>query len=360
MDLATLWFALVVLCWVLFAVGEGFDFGVGMLAAVLGRDEHERGAAIRTVGPVWDGNEVWLVAAVGVTFAAVPAWYAAMLSGLYLPLVVVLLALAARGVALEFRGKVDSVAWRRRCEVVLAGSSLVSAAGFGSVVALATTGLALGPGGAVAGSGVGRSLAPLVSWPALAGALLGVLAALLQGAAFLGLRTTGPVRVRARRVAVTTAGVTAVVVAVLAGVTAPVAVPVAVLAVVAGLAAARRWEGLAFAAASLAVLGGVVAAFVAHLPVVLPSTLEPAFSLTIAGAASSPEALWVITVGGVLILPGVLAYQAFSYWVFRRRVATGREVAGGLRETPRSGARPGGAAPSIRACCASPGRPYRG
>ncbi len=339
MDLAMLWFALVVLCWVLFAVLEGFDFGVGMLAGVLGRDEHERGAAVRTVGPVWDGNEVWLVAAIGVTFAAFPSWYAALLSGLYLPLVGVLLALAARGVALEFRGKVDAARWRRRCDVVLGLSSLVCAGGFGAVVALATTGLALGPGGAVAvgpGGALARSLAPLVSAPALVGALLGVLAALLQGAAFLGLRTTGPVRVRARGVAVATAGLMALVLAVLAGVAAPIAAPVAVLAVVAGVAAARRREGLAFGAASVAVLGGVVAAFTAHVPVVLPSTLDAAASLTIAGAAASPEALRVITIGGVLILPGVVAYQAFSYWVFRRRVASGR------RETERGGARPDG------------------
>ncbi len=229
--------------------------------------------------------------------------------------------------ALEFRGKVDSAAWRRRADVVLGLSSLLSAAGVGAVLALATTGLALGPGGAVAGAGVARSLAPLVSGPALAGALLGVLAALLQGAAFLGLRTTGPVRVRARRVAVGTAGAAAVVVAVLAGVAAPVAAPLVVVVVAAGLAAARRREGLAFGAASVAVLGGVVAAFAAHAPVLLPSTLDPASSLTVAGAAASPAALEVITVAGVAILPGVLAYQAFSYWVFRRRVASGREVA---------------------------------
>jgi cytochrome d ubiquinol oxidase subunit II len=341
MDLAMIWFALVVLCWVLFAVLEGFDFGVGMLAGVLGRDEHERGAAIRTVGPVWDGNEVWLVAAIGVTFAAFPTWYAALLSGLYLPLVGLLLALAARGVALEFRGKVDSAAWRRRADVVLGVSSLVSAAAVGAVLALATTGLALGPGGSVAGAGVARSLAPLASGPALVGALLGVLAALLQGAAFLGLRTTGPVRVRARRVAVATAGAAAGVVAVLAGTAAPLAAPVAALLVVAGVAAARRREGLAFGAASAAVLGGVVAAFAAHGPVVLPSTLGPAFSLTVAGAAASPEALRVITVAGVLVLPGVVAYQAFSYWVFRRRVASGRETQRSDQHAGR-GARPEG------------------
>src|ERR1700761_7733193 len=118
-----LWFALVVLCWVLFFVLEGFDFGVGMLAPLLGRDDHERGAALGTIGPVWDGNEVWLVAAIGVMFAAFPDWYAALLGGLYLPLVAILLALAARGVALEFRGKGGTARWRARCDAVLAVSS---------------------------------------------------------------------------------------------------------------------------------------------------------------------------------------------------------------------------------------------
>lgn len=322
-----LWFALAVLCWVLFFALEGFDFGVGMLAPVLGRDEHERGAAIRTVGPVWDGNEVWLVAAIGVTFAAFPDWYAALLSGLYLPLVLVLLALAARGVAIEFRGKVDSAAWRRRCELTLAASSFLTAGLFGAVVAVATTGLALDPTGAVVGTGLERSLAPLLSWPALAGAVLGVLAALVQGATFLGLRTTGPVRGRAQRVAVAGAVVTAVVTAgvgVAAGGTALPFAVVVLLALATAVAAARRREGAAFAAATLAVVGAVVAAFTAHVPVVLPSTLDPASSLTIGGAAASPYALTVITVGAVLILPGVLAYQAFSYWVFRRRVASER------------------------------------
>ncbi|MEJ2868707.1 cytochrome d ubiquinol oxidase subunit II [Actinomycetospora sp. OC33-EN08] len=322
------WFGLVVLCWVLFSALEGFDFGVGMLAPVLGRDDHERGAAIRTVGPVWDGNEVWLVAAIGVTFAAFPDWYAALLSGLYVPMVLVLLALAARGVAIEFRGKVDTPAWRRRCEVTLAVSSFLTAGLFGAVLGLATTGLALDPAGAVVGTGLERTLAPLVSGPALAGAALGVLAALVQGATFLGLRTTGPVRERARRAAVASAvaaGVVAAGVGVAAGGTAlRSAVVVVLLAVAAAVAAAWRSEGAAFAAATLGVVGAVVAAFTAHVPVVLPSTLDPASSLTISGAAASPYALTVITIGAVLILPGVVAYQAFSYWVFRRRVASER------------------------------------
>ncbi|GAA4805100.1 cytochrome d ubiquinol oxidase subunit II [Actinomycetospora chlora] len=317
MDLPTLWFALAVTCWVLFFVLEGFDFGVGVLASALGRDDHERAAGVTTIGPVWDGNEVWLVAAVGVTFAAFPDWYAALLSGLYLPFVLVLLALAARGVALEFRGKGGTAGWRAACDGVLAGASLVVAALWGAVLGVLSAGLALGADGEVAGAGLGRSLAPLVSGPALLGAVLGVAVALVQGATFLGLRTTGPLRGRAR-----TAALVALV---------PVAAVVAVVqvwwlaavVVVAGLVAARR-EVLAFAAASLAVAGGVVAVLAAHLPVVLPSTLDPAASLTIASAAAGPEALRLITLAAVVVLPGVVAYQAFSYWVFRRRVASER------------------------------------
>jgi cytochrome d ubiquinol oxidase subunit II len=327
MDLPTLWFALVVTCWVLFFVLEGFDFGVGMLGPVLGRGDreqrdHERGAAVSTVGPVWDGNEVWLVAAIGVTFAAFPDWYAALLSGLYLPMVLVLLALAARGVALEFRGKGGTERWRRVCDAALAASSLAVAALWGATLGILTVGLALGSGGEVAGSGPARTLAPLGSGPALVGAALGVLAALVQGAAFLGLRTTGPLRARARVAALAVLPVAGVVVLV-ARLPVPVLGGLLVLAV---LVAARR-EVLAFVVASGLVGAGVVAVFTAHLPVVLRSTLDATASLTVAGAAASPDALRVITVAGVVVLPGVVAYQAFSYWVFRRRVASERVTA---------------------------------
>jgi cytochrome bd ubiquinol oxidase subunit II len=317
MDLPTLWFALAATCWVLFFVLEGFDFGVGVLAGALGRDDHERGAGVTTIGPVWDGNEVWLVAAVAVTFAAFPDWYAALMSGLYLPFVLILLALAARGVALEFRSKGGTARWRAACDAVLAGSSLLVAALWGAVLGVLATGLALGADGEVVGSGLGRSVAPLVSTPALLGAALGLGVALVQGATFLGLRTTGPLRARARVAALGAL----VPVAVLVAVVAPLGlVAVGVLAV---LVVSRR-EVLAFSATSVAVAGGVVAVLAAHLPVVLPSTLDPAFSLTVAGAAASPGALRLITIAAVLVLPGVVAYQAFSYWVFRRRVASER------------------------------------
>jgi cytochrome d ubiquinol oxidase subunit II len=328
----TLWYSLVVLCWVLFFVLEGFDFGVGMLAPLLGRDDHERGAAISTVGPFWDGNEVWLVAAVGVTFAAFPSWYAALLSALYLPVVALLLLLAIRGVALEFRGKADGVRWRRGWEAALAVSSAGIAALWGAVLAVLVHGLALGPDGSVTGSGVSRSVSPLLSVPALLGALAGLLAAGVLGATFLALRTTGPVRLRARRVAVWLPAGGALVLAVagavsLAGPSVAGSFALAagaVLALTVGLLAHFRREAPAFATAAVGVAATVVSVFTAHGEVVLRSTLSPAWSLTITGAAATDSALRLLTAVGVLVLPGVLVYQAFSYWVFRRRVASER------------------------------------
>ncbi|GAB2565754.1 cytochrome c oxidase assembly protein [Paractinoplanes abujensis] len=321
----TLWFSVVVLAWVLFFVLEGFDFGVGVLGPLLGRDDHERGAAVRTIGPFWDGNEVWLVAAIGVTFAAFPAWYGALLSGLYVPMVVLLLLLAVRGVALEFRGKGDGERYRRRADVALAASSLGIVLLWGALLAVFVRGLALGADGQVTGAGLARSLDPVLTGEALLGALGALLAALLLGATFLSLRTSGPLRRRARMLArwLGTGGAVALL---LTGVltSSPLALVAAVLSFAAGLLARAGREALAFATTALAVAGAVVAVFTARGAVVLHSTVDPAFSLTRASAAATPQALELITWAGVLILPGVLAYQAFSYWVFRRRVASER------------------------------------
>ncbi|MEV4277997.1 cytochrome d ubiquinol oxidase subunit II [Actinoplanes xinjiangensis] len=321
----TFWFAVLVLAWVLYFVLEGFDFGVGILSPVLGRDEHERGAAIRTVGPFWDGNEVWLVAAVGVTFAAFPDWYAALMSALYLPMVAILLLLAVRGVALEFRGKHDSPSWRRRADLLLAGSSTGIVLLWGAVLGILVDGLALGADGEVTGTGLGRSLSPLATPAAGLGALAALLAAVLLGATFLALRTTGPVRRRARDLARHTGTVGAVTL-LLIGVGTGSRLTLAAAAVVfaAGLLARRTREAMSFTAVALAVAATVVTVFTAHGDVVLRSTLDPAWSLTRTSAAAGPEALRLITIAGVLILPGVLVYQAWSYWVFRRRVASER------------------------------------
>jgi cytochrome d ubiquinol oxidase subunit II len=323
--MVTLWFSLVVLCWVLFFVLEGFDFGVGLLAPVVGRDDHERGAVVRTVGPFWDGNEVWLVAAIGATFAAFPDWYAALLSGLYLPMAALLLLLAVRGVALEFRGKGDGPRWRRRCDTALAASSAGIVLLWGAVLGVLTHGLALGADGQVTGAGLARTTAPLASWPALAGAGAALFAALLIGTTFLALRTTGPVHERARRLGAALATGGAVVLAAVGFATeARLALAAAVLCVGIAMLTRNGQEALAFGGTALSIAGAVVAVFTVHGDVVLRSTLDPAWSLTMTGAAATDSALRLITVVGVVVLPGVLVYQAFSYWVFRRRVASER------------------------------------
>ncbi|PPK97393.1 cytochrome d ubiquinol oxidase subunit II [Kineococcus xinjiangensis] len=332
MDLVTVWFALVVLCWVLFCVLEGFDFGVGVLAPVLGRDDSERGAVVRTVGPFWDGNEVWLVAAIGVTFAAFPDWYAAMLSGLYLPFALFLLLLAGRGVALEFRAKGDGLRWRRRCDAALALCSAGVVALLGAVLAVLAVGLPLGPDGEVASrpgalAGLGRSTAPLLSPEAGAGAVLALLVAVLLGATFLGLRTTGPVRERARRVAVRVplgAAAVALLVAAAGWTAAGTASAAAAALVLLAVLAHHRREAAAFGLACGLTALAVVLLFTANGDVVLPSTLDPAASLTRSSAAATDSALRLVSAFAVVVLPGVVAYQALSYWVFRRRVGSER------------------------------------
>lgn len=321
----TFWFCLVVLAWVLFFVLEGFDFGVGVLGPVLGRDDHERGAIVRTVGPFWDGNEVWLVAAIGVTFAAFPGWYAALLSGLYLPMAALLLLLAVRGVALEFRGKGDGERWRRRCDAALAASSAGIVLVWGAVLAAFVRGLDLGAGGEVIGGGLTRSVAPLLTWTSLLGAVLALAASVLLGATFLALRTTGPVRRRARAASVAAALALVALLGAAAATTGSREIAAAaVLALgVAWLARAGR-EVTAFAGTAVGVAAAVVAVFTVHGDVVLRSTLDPAWSLTMTGTAATAPTLRLLTVAGLIVLPGVLVYQAFSYWVFRRRVASER------------------------------------
>src|SRR5690242_723004 len=146
MELTTVWFVLIAVLWIGYFVLEGFDFGVGMLVPVLGRDDRERRVVINTIGPVWDGNEVWLLVAGGATFAAFPEWYATLFSGFYLPLLVILVALIGRGVAFEYRGKVDSARWRRGWDMAIVGGSLVPALLWGVVFDNVVRGLALDAG----------------------------------------------------------------------------------------------------------------------------------------------------------------------------------------------------------------------
>lgn len=327
MDLPTVWFVAIAVLWTGYLVLEGFDFGVGMLLPTVGRDESGRRVMINSIGPVWDGNEVWLITAIGAMFAAFPAWYAATLSGFYLPVLLIILALVSRGVAFEYRGKGDSAVWRRRWDVAIVAGSAVPAFGWGLVFANMLRGVELGADGVVT-----SSLLDLLSPYALLGGLATTSLFVLHGALFLGLKTDGPVRHRARAAARRSAfaalpavvgflvwtardqatGVASVVVV------ASVGVGAALLAAVA--LAARRREGWAFAATALAVVGVAVAVFGSLYPALLPSLTSAAFDLTVANSASAPYTLGVLSVIGAVFLPLVVAYQSWSYWVFRRRV----------------------------------------
>jgi cytochrome d ubiquinol oxidase subunit II len=322
MDLPTIWFLAIALLWTGYLVLEGFDFGVGMLLPSVGRDENGRRVMINSIGPVWDGNEVWLITAVGAMFAAFPAWYAATLSGFYVPVLLIVVALVFRGVAFEYRGKIDSVVWRRRWDAAIVGGSLVPAFGWGLVFANMLRGVEIGADGVVR-----SSLLDLLSPYALLGGVATTALFVLHGALFLGLKTGGPVRRRARAAArrsafVAVPGVGGFLVWTVreqgSGALATALAVGALLVAVA--AAARRREGWAFAATAAAVVAVAVVVFGALHPALLPSLVDPAFDLTVANAASAPYTLGVLSVIGAVFLPLVVLYQSWSYWVFRRRV----------------------------------------
>ncbi|WP_436498346.1 cytochrome d ubiquinol oxidase subunit II [Actinokineospora sp. HUAS TT18] len=326
MDLPTLWFMIIAVLWLGYLFLEGFDFGVGMLLPVLGRTEAERRVMINTIGPVWDGNEVWLLVAGGATFAAFPGWYASLFSSAYLPLLLFLVALIGRGVAFEYRGKVDSPAWRRVWDTVIVAGSWIAALGVGLLLSWNLVGLPID----AAGNRVGGALAA-VRWETLLGALAIAGFAALHGAAYLALKTDGPIRSRARGLAIGVAPLAlAPLVALLlivqlrsgsAWTWVPLAVALAAaVGAVARLAVGR--EGQAFALLGAAVAATVTTLFGALYPDVLPSTIDPAFSLTVAETASSPYTLTVMSWVALFGTPAVLVYQGWTYWVFRKRIAT--------------------------------------
>jgi cytochrome d ubiquinol oxidase subunit II len=312
----TLWFCVIALLWLGYLFLEGFDFGVGMLLPFLGRDNTERRVMINTIGPVWDGNEVWLLVAGGATFAAFPGWYAALFSAAYLPLTLFLLALIGRGVAFEYRGKVDSVRWRKVWDAVIFVGSWVAALGVGLIIATTVTGLPID----AAGDRVGSPFAA-IRLETLLGALAIAGYALVHGAIFLALKTEGEIRERARRMALVLAPVALLpLVALLVYVSGAWAVPAILFAGLALWRLSAGREGQSFALMGLAVTATVVTLFGTLYPNVLPSTLDPAYTLTVAGAASSPYTLTVMTWVAAFGTPAVLVYQGWTYWVFRKRI----------------------------------------
>ena len=331
MELTTVWFVLIAVLWVGYFVLEGFDFGVGMLLPVLGRDETDRRLVLSSIGPVWDGNEVWLLVAGGATFAAFPEWYATLFSGFYLPLFLILVALIVRGIALEYRHRGHSERWRGRCDAGIVFGSALPALLWGVAFANIVRGVPLNAEHEYTGN-----LFTLLNPYGLLGGLTTVALFAQHGAVFLALKTDGEVRHRARALALRLAPAAVVLAGaflvwsqaahgtVASGILV-VAAAVALVASVPALAAGR--EGRAFSATAGAIGIAVVALFVMLWPDVLPSTVDPATnSLTVDNASSTPYTLTVMTWVAALATPVVLAYQAWSYWVFRQRLT--RETAG--------------------------------
>jgi cytochrome d ubiquinol oxidase subunit II len=323
-DLATVWFIAIAVLWTGYFFLDGFDFGVGVLLPVLGRTEKERRALIDTIGGVWDGNEVWLIVAAGATFAAFPLWYATMFSSLYVLFLIILVALIVRGVAFEFRGRGETQRWRATWDRLLVAGSLVPAVLWGVVFGNIARGLPLDADN-LSRAGLGD----LLNWHALVGGLVTFSLFLLHGALFLRLRTAGELRGRARRAAARIAPLTLLATVVFLvwtqahrGTTATVVIgAVAVLCVLgAWLLNRTRTAAAGFAFTGAAIVAATATLFVALYPAVLPSTIDPAFDLTVHNASSSQYTLTIMTWAAGIFVPIVVAYQIWSYWVFARRI----------------------------------------
>jgi cytochrome d ubiquinol oxidase subunit II len=325
MELTTVWFILIAVLWVGYFCLEGFDFGVGMLLPILGRSDTERRVLINTIGPVWDGNEVWLLVAGGATFAAFPEWYATLFSGFFLPLLLILLALIVRGLAFEYRAKRDDDTWRRNWDLAIIVGSFVPALLWGVAFANILRGVPINSEMEYVG-GFFNLLNPY----ALLGGVTTLLLFLTHGAMFVALKTDGEIRVRARELAVRV-GLGAAVAAVTflvwtqgrtgtAG--SAVAFVLAALALVGGLYAITQVrEGWAFLGTFAAIGLAVAGLFLALFPEVMPTSLADGVSLTTTNASATDYTLKIMTVTAVIFTPVVLVYQAWSYWVFRKRIA---------------------------------------
>ncbi len=330
MNLETLWFLLISVLFIGYFILEGFDMGVGILLPFIAKEDTERRMMINTVGPHWDGNEVWLITAGGAMFAAFPDWYATLFSGFYLPLLLILLALIVRGVAFEFRSKENSPAWRSTWDWAIFAGSLTPAFLWGVAFANFVRGVPIDANMQYVG-GFWNLLNPY----ALLGGLVSLSGFIFQGALFLSLKTAAPVKERAALAARRVWPVTTVVVSLFAlasyfftdflnilGVN-PGVVPISAVLVlfVCGWFVSQRQFGWAFGLNSLAIALSAATIFQTLYPRVLISSIDPAaFSLTIYNAASSPEILRTMSIVALIFVPLVLAYQGYTYWVFRKRI----------------------------------------
>jgi cytochrome d ubiquinol oxidase subunit II len=323
------WFGVIALLWIYYFFLEGFDFGVGMLLPFIGRDDIERRMVIRSIGPVWDGNEVWLIFAGGATFAAFPLWYATLFSGFYIPLFLILVGLILRGVSFEFRHQKDDETWTHRWDWVTFVGSLLPAVLWGVAFADIVQGVPINAQHQFTGT-----LLDLINPYGLLGGLTFGLLFLLHGATYLSMKLTDAVGERAHTVASRLAWPVAVVVlgfltytfvnAVTANNTGvvPGPIPIGAIALV-GVSAPllrARYHGWAFLCTGGAITLVVVTIFLNLYPRVMASSTNAAYSLTIVNSSASHYSLTVITVVSAIFLPIVILYQAWAYWVFRQRI----------------------------------------
>ena len=326
MQLHTIWFIIITVLWIGFFVLEGFDFGVGALHMLIGKTDTGQRVVINTIGPWWDGNEVWLIVAGASMFAAFPQWYATMFSALYLALVVLLVALFGRGMSFEYRGKRESERWRNGWSWALT---------IGSILIPLLVGVALGD--LLHGLPIdskheftGNFFSLLTGYGLMTGVTMVVLS-LLHGATFIGLKTTGEIRDRAKSTARTIGWVAIVVnlawciwtLVVIGGGTVPQ--PTQIFGVIAVIFAQRlsytNEDAWAFVASGIAIAAAIGQIFIALYPNVMVSSTNHAYNLTVNNAAAGHYGLVVMTVVAVLFFPIVLLYQGWSFHVFRRRVS---------------------------------------
>jgi cytochrome d ubiquinol oxidase subunit II len=325
MSLAILWFIVLALLWCGFLFLEGFDFGVGMLHYFVGRNDDERRVAINAIGPVWDGNEVWLIVAGAAMFAAFPEWYATMFSGFYLALVLVLVALIIRGVSFEFRGQGHSAAWRGTWDTTLTVGSFLIPVLVGCALGNLLRGVPIDAHHEYTGS-----FFTLLNPYSLFVGVTVLLLCLAHGASFLALKTSGPVHDRAEHLGgylapLATLAVVGFTIWTLAIAHHAARAPVPIVAVLAMLAATwfvrSHRDGWAFLATAVAMLATVATIFVFLYPHVMVSSTAAVNSLTVSNASSSSYTLKVMTVVTAIFFPIVLIYQGWTFYVFRRRIS---------------------------------------
>ncbi|MEH7197456.1 MULTISPECIES: cytochrome d ubiquinol oxidase subunit II [Priestia] len=323
------WYLLVSILFVGFIFLEGFDFGIGMVSRFLGRNDLERRAFINTIGPFWDANEVWLISAIGAMFAAFPNWYATLLSGSYVLFVLLLLSLIGRGVAFEFRGKVEKQAWKNAWDWVIFFGSLFPPLIFGILFSALMKGLPV-----ERNMQMNAGFSDIVNLYTITGGVTLTMLCLWHGLIFATIRTMDDIRDRSRKVAMKLLPINALLLLIFSGMTFFetdifsnhsrlmlytffIGIFVYLLA---GFFLTRKKDGWAFAMSGLILILSISSIFVGLFPTVLVSSINESYSLTIHNAASGNYSLKIMSYAAIALLPFVLGYQIWSYYVFRKRV----------------------------------------